>query len=69
MDTQTEPKPKQMMMNKPLSERGIGVLALVGLLSAVPAYFLIVLAFWWDIAHVSQLTGKPVAVVVYTEIR
>ncbi len=68
MDTQTEPKPKQMM-NKPLSERGIGVLALVGLLSAVPAYFLIVLAFWWDIAHVSQLTGKPVAVVVHTEIR
>ena len=30
MDTQTEPKPKQTMMNKPLSERGIGVLALIG---------------------------------------
>lgn len=30
MDTATEPKPKQSMMNKPLSERGIGVLALIG---------------------------------------
>lgn len=30
METQTEPKPKQSVMNKPLTERGIGVLALVG---------------------------------------
>jgi len=30
MKSQTEPKPKQLVMNKPLTERGIGVLALVG---------------------------------------
>lgn len=30
MESQTEQKPKQTIMNKPLSERGIGVFALVG---------------------------------------
>jgi hypothetical protein len=30
METQTEKKLKQSMMNKPLTERGIGVLALLG---------------------------------------
>jgi len=62
MDTQTEPKPKQSIMNKPLTERGIGVFALVG--CAVLSYLSIVAPLLAASRHEESVTFSMKGAVV-----